>query len=326
MYAYRKGFVSRLSDKYDLTIYCTNTSFFPKNARVIECKDYQLFNLRFQISPLTLIKDNNFYRVIVVGNLKCLSNLALMMFIPRYKLITWGFWATRGSFSNKVRAMLSRRARANVLYAKSHLKPLLAFAPTAHFTVGVNTIDVTQNNIRQTSQSSIVFVGSLNARKKIDVLISMFPKLKKLNLNIKLEIVGDGPCRESLQDLVYKLKIHDNVIFHGVNNDAEFLAKLYSRAIIEVSPGQAGLSVPMALGHATPFATLCDSISGGETESIINNYNGFIAKNELELRSFLEKLIINDDLIHLMKDNSLKYYKENLTIAKMISGFEEAFT
>lgn len=324
LYAYRKGFVDYMSKSYDLTIYCIEDNVKNDRVNLITCKNYSFFGFKFQIEPLRLLKKNDYKKVIVIGNIRCLSNLLLMCFLPKKKVITWGFWNTESIIANRLRAFLSKRASANVLYAKSHLKSLANMSPKANFTIGVNSVEIDNSKLEFKDPTSIVLIGTLNERKKIDIIIKMMPELIKYSEVLKFEIVGDGPCRKALEELVEKLDILDRVIFHGASSDPLFLAKLYSRAIIEVSPGQAGLSVPTALGHSTPFATMFNAISGGETDSIVHGYNGFIANNEGELLAQLISVVKDRALVDKMKENSLRFYNENLTVLNMVSGFEEA--
>lgn len=326
LYAYRKGFVNHMSEKYDLSIFCTEDSVGNDSFHSIKCRNFSLLGFKFQFEPLRLLGKNDYKKVIVIGNLRCLSNFLLMLLLPKTKLITWGFWNTRNRFANLVRAFLSKRASANVLYAESHLESLAKLAPTARFEIGVNTVQVDSSKVRFDELTSIVLVGTLNERKRADIVVSMMPELLRCHEGLKFEIVGDGPCRASLEELVKSLGVADNVVFHGRSTDPEFLADLYSRAIVEVSPGQAGLSVPTAIGHGTPFATLANAISGGETDSIIEGYNGFVAQNPSDLSKRLGMLLSDKSLMRAMKENSLKYYNDNLTVSKMASGFERAIS
>ncbi|MCB0221989.1 MAG: glycosyltransferase [Chrysiogenetes bacterium] len=60
-----------------------------------------------------------------------------------------------------------------------------------------------------------VFVGSLRELKGVDVLIEAMAKLRDRGTLHSLWIVGDGPEREKLEDLVRKLRLTDRIAFTG---------------------------------------------------------------------------------------------------------------
>ncbi len=69
-----------------------------------------------------------------------------------------------------------------------------------------------------TSDYNILSVGSLKEQKDHESLIkafSLFPK----DINAKLIILGDGPLRLHLKDLIIRLKLQDKVCLHGFVED-----------------------------------------------------------------------------------------------------------
>lgn len=60
-----------------------------------------------------------------------------------------------------------------------------------------------------------IFVGQLIHRKRVDVILRAFGKVAAAHPDAKLCIVGDGPLKEQLKKLTYKLKINHAVNFAG---------------------------------------------------------------------------------------------------------------
>jgi glycosyltransferase involved in cell wall biosynthesis len=85
-------------------------------------------------------------------------------------------------------------------------------------------------------ETSVLFVGRLDAEKNIDELVRAVAQLP----NVRAEIVGDGGCREALVALADSLGARDRVRFHGFVSDAE-LVRAYQRADIFCMPGTAEL-------------------------------------------------------------------------------------
>lgn len=62
-------------------------------------------------------------------------------------------------------------------------------------------------------------IGRMSPQKNLLYLIDIFYAFRTLNTNVKLLLVGDGACRESLENRVNELKISDDVIFTGARKD-----------------------------------------------------------------------------------------------------------
>jgi glycosyltransferase involved in cell wall biosynthesis len=74
--------------------------------------------------------------------------------------------------------------------------------------------------------SKLVTVGMLNAQKGVDVLLRAFATVRATR-DVRLDVVGDGPDRASLERLAAELGVQESVVFHGLqpkDTIAEILA------------------------------------------------------------------------------------------------------
>lgn len=97
-----------------------------------------------------------------------------------------------------------------------------------------NTAGVMAHSRPQDIPFRLLFVGRISPAKGIDTLIYAVDKVVKSNTSIHLDIVGDGPKRVMAEDLVDKLRLHEQVTFHGWQ-DREILFRFYSQAHCLVS-------------------------------------------------------------------------------------------
>jgi glycosyltransferase involved in cell wall biosynthesis len=82
----------------------------------------------------------------------------------------------------------------------------------------------------------ILFVGTLEKRKNVPILLKSFYKLKKSKLNHKLVIVGGKGWKYTrIFDLIEGLNLENDVIFTDYVSD-EYLVKLYNAADLFVYP------------------------------------------------------------------------------------------
>ncbi|WP_326725311.1 glycosyltransferase [Streptomyces sp. NBC_00243] len=85
-------------------------------------------------------------------------------------------------------------------------------------------------------EARVLFVGRLDKEKNVHQLLRALALLP----GVRGEIVGEGSCRRSLEELAHDLGIGDRVTFHGLATDQEVL-DAYTRCDIFCMPGTAEL-------------------------------------------------------------------------------------
>lgn len=95
---------------------------------------------------------------------------------------------------------------------------------------------------------SVLFIGRLQERKRIDNLINACAQLPE-NLQPHLVIVGDGPAKQSWEALAQK--VYPQAEFTGAKHGAE-LDHYFEHADVFVLPGTGGLAVQQAMAHGLP--------------------------------------------------------------------------
>ena len=87
----------------------------------------------------------------------------------------------------------------------------------------------------------ILHVGGFTYEKNHQGLISIFEKVLKTKPHATLHLVGDGPLKSRIQELVKEKKLEESVLFHGYqNNPLDHIRKanvLVLPSIIEGLPG-----------------------------------------------------------------------------------------
>jgi glycosyltransferase involved in cell wall biosynthesis len=191
----------------------------------------------------------------------------------------------------------------NSTYTKQQIEGLVRLScPIRVIPMGVNPPDsplVPGESCRNT----VLFVGRLVEWKGVDTLIRSMAGVRKVIPDSQLNIVGDGPLRDSLQHLVEDTGLTGSVRFYGkVNN--EDLSKLYDSALVFVLPSRSyqglvmeGLGVVLleAMSHGVP---VIGSNVGGIPDIIEDGKNGFLFPGENEN-------ILADRIINLLSDSVL---------------------
>jgi glycosyltransferase involved in cell wall biosynthesis len=162
----------------------------------------------------------------------------------------------------------------------------------------------------------LIFVGGLVPRKACDLALRAAAPLLRNDL-AHFDIVGDGPERERLEQLVKSLGIGKTVSFFGWLSHAEVLRRLQSADVL-VFPsvrdfGGGVVFEALAVG-AVPVV-----VDFGGPGDIVHPEVGYKVPltNEIEVVSQIEKILAdlagNPDLLNRLRQQGMSYARERLT-------------
>lgn len=161
---------------------------------------------------------------------------------------------------------------------------------------------------------NVLFVGRLSRYKGVDLLLKACS-----NLNVRLNILGEGPLERSLKDNAKKISCE--VKFHGYVKD-ENLPYFYAEADVFVLPSiDEGEAFGYVLLEAMRFDCAVISTEVGTGTSWINQHKitGLVCKpnDVLDLRNAINSFLINDDFLSDCKKNSRLRFDKNFTLNTM---------
>lgn len=329
---YRKALYNKLGEKYNITILHSG-----QPTKEVNDKYFELITNKTKIGPFFIqnivineVNSGKYDIIIAMCDLHWLNNIIALYLHPNTsKFIWWGSWLTKNKFTNYIKINIAKKADANIFYTKDEMEIFEHKGVSLNklFTAN-NTFDVGERikSFNNPIKNKILFVGSFDKRKELNVLIKAFSKIiNQIDQSINLVLIGDGDEKENLKSLVKFQNINDRVIFEGRINNPEKLKDFYLESIVSVSFGQAGLSVLQSQGYGVPFITKINAISGGEKTNIINGYNGFFGEdNEKSLAELLTTLCNDIELAKRLGENSYNYYSNFCTIDNMAQGFINA--
>ncbi|PIZ75145.1 hypothetical protein COY05_04620 [Candidatus Peregrinibacteria bacterium CG_4_10_14_0_2_um_filter_38_24] len=170
----------------------------------------------------------------------------------------------------------------------------------------------------------IISVAELHERKGLKYLIKAISEVKEKYPNIKLVIVGEGPDRKNLENLIKKLKLENNVILLGRRKEIPKLLKSSNIFVLPSRREAFGLVNLEAM--ITPLPVIASKV-GGIPEIIKDGETGILveSENEKELAQALEKLIPNSPLREEMAKKGFLRVKENFSAQKMAEEHEKLY-
>lgn len=116
---------------------------------------------------------------------------------------------------------------------------------------------------------SVLFVGRLQARKRVDNLLQACAALPE-SLQPRLWVVGDGPARQELQSLATQVypPAHFTGALHGPD-----LEGFFASADLFVLPGTGGLAVQQAMSFGLPVIV---AQGDGTQDDLVSAGNGWL--------------------------------------------------
>ena len=332
---YREDFFELLNEFYDVTVLHSGQP--PANTEhsysIIHTNVMKLGPFYLQQGLFNTYYKNQFDAVILLFDLRWL-NVVVFLFFRRIlrlkcKVITWGSWKTNKRIVDAIRYWFMCRVDANIFYCDAAKLAFLKLGLPEHKAFVANNtfkVEIDVPCYLNSEKDSLLFVGSLDERKRNSTLLSAFAaSIPHIPEKIRLVFIGDGPERLFLEDKVKRLGIINRVQFLGRINNPKELVKYYNKAICTVSYGQAGLSVLQSMGFGVPFMTLKNAVSGGEITNIKNEHNGVLLDAGLDaLKRQLIRICNDEDWARSLGRNAYQYYQKNCKLEHMVQGFVEA--
>jgi len=150
----------------------------------------------------------------------------------------------------------------------------------------------------------LICVCRLSPKKGLDVAIRACAKLRDNNVRFLFEIIGDGPQRSGLEELIGRLDLADNVKLLGAKPNDQ-LAELYSQACVFLMPcvktpdgDMDGIPVAMMEAMACEVPVVSTNISG-IPELVEDGQTGRLVpeKDADALAQVLEELLGDADML-----------------------------
>ena len=247
------------------------------------------------------------------------------------KVIGWGLGAPliRGPFSsmrrwerfsliNSVDALIAYSKQGAEQYRQLGLPPERVYvasnavAPAPSFPPPPRTLEYNE-------QATVLFVGRLQSRKRVDLLIRACAALP-IGLQPHVVVVGEGPARHELIGLAEK--IYPSVEFAGAKHGAD-LEPHFAKADLFVLPGTGGLAIQQAMAHGLPVVV---AKGDGTQDDLVGAENGWqVPPDDLDaLTNILRQALSDPDKLRQMGEVSYRIVAEEINIDKMVDVFIHA--
>lgn len=169
----------------------------------------------------------------------------------------------------------------------------------------------------QAIRPGILFVGRLQARKRVNLLLRACSQLES---KPRLIIIGDGPERASLESLAKE--IYPSAEFIGARHGTQLKA-YFTEADIFVLPGTGGLAIQEAMSYGLPVIV---AQGDGTQDDLVRKENGWqVPPDDLDSLVLTMKDALSDVArLRKMGQESYRIVAEEINIEKMVEVFVRA--
>lgn len=170
-------------------------------------------------------------------------------------------------------------------------------------------------------EPQILFVGRLQARKRLDQLLLACARLAPV-CQPRLVIVGEGPARSDLE--VFAQKYYPQAVFTGALYGQD-LQDQFAAADLFVLPGTGGLAVQQAMASALPVIV---AQGDGTQDDLVRPENGWLIPSDdlPALVDALEEAFADPLRLRKMGGESYRIVAEEINLENMIQVFLKAIT
>lgn len=172
--------------------------------------------------------------------------------------------------------------------------------------------------------NKILFLSTIKKEKGVFLALEVMKKFNKTQLNVELNIAGTGPHLENVQNYIRKNKLK-NVNYLG-HISGGTLAKVLMDNSIFIFPSFHGEGMPNSVLEAMAFGLpIVTRPVGGIKDFFENGKMGFIVNGEdpQEFYFYIEKLILNPNLLKEIGTYNHHYAKDNFLASKVALNFEK---
>ena len=168
----------------------------------------------------------------------------------------------------------------------------------------------------------IVSVGRLNEEKNFPMLIDAFKEIEHDFPDYTLEIFGDGPLKESLQQCIVKSALDKKIIIRG--NVDDIIGNIKNASLFVMTSNREGMS--NALMEALVLGLPCistDSAGGGAATLIENGVNGYLVPmNDVHELATKMRTVLGDkrlsNTLSMNAEKSMKKYNPEIINEKWL--------
>lgn len=186
----------------------------------------------------------------------------------------------------------------------------------------INTTNKTIQHLA--NNKKLVSVSGLNPSKNLFVIIEALYILKKEGYELQLDILGDGPLKEALQNKINSYDLQRNIHLRGFSNDV--IQYLDNSSIFLHPADNEGFGIAVIEAMQRCCAVIVSN-KGGLPEIITDDEDGLIADayNAKDWACCILRLINNQDLIDKLGKAAYVTASNKFSVEKYVTSHDNLY-
>ncbi len=200
-----------------------------------------------------------------------------------------------------------------------------------HLGIDINKIRFEKRFVKKGDTLRFLIAASFVPKKGIDLALKALAAFKDTH-NYTLDIIGDGPMKNKIFDIISEKGLNDKVKFHGYKPYEYFINLAYSCDVF-IQASRTGEKnnkegTPMAIVDV--MATGMPVISTRHSdipEMVIDGYNGYLSKenDQKSLEICIHEVFNNTEKIEELSTNSRNWVEKEFDARKQTIKLEELY-
>ena len=169
-----------------------------------------------------------------------------------------------------------------------------------------------------------IMVARLAPEKDVETLVRAVAIAIRTAPKFRLDIVGDGPCRQKLQTMVDELALHRSVRLLGERSDIPGL--LQSASMFALPSRSEGLSLTLLEAMATGLPVIATAV-GGNPEVVIDGQTGLMTSDgdPQKLANAMVQIASDPSSAYAMGRNGRARVEQHFDVKSMICAYEALY-
>ena len=232
-----------------------------------------------------------------------------------------------------LRRQLIKRAKSFIAYGTLAAKYLVKMGATEdRVHIGINTVDTNffehetakiKNNSQEKRKFTFTYLGYLVPRKNVNLVLEVASLLLKEGSDFKIQIIGDGESKNSLESLSIQLGLKDHIEFTGYKQRSEipYYFSNSSALLFQSDFDIWGLVLNEAM--AAGLCCLATIHAGATFDLIKEGETGFIIdyNDQKKVVDKMKWMIDHPKQVEEIGKNAATYIHENANLSVSAKGF-----
>lgn len=192
--------------------------------------------------------------------------------------------------------------------------------------MGIELPDETRGEVSREEPARLLCLGALIPGKNIELAIRALADLRQWNWH--LDIVGDGPLREELEQQVQRAGLAERIVFHGFQRDPTPYLRTADLLLLPSKSENSPVAMLEAMSYGVPcLAMRADGKEyfNANEDLIEDGHTGLLAKDEEHFVQLLEGVLCQPRQLEPLGHAAREHVARHHTWDRHLDRYEELF-